>query len=102
MRRCRRRPADDLQTVGPRHHDVEDEERRPYVPHLAQRLFAVKGGLHAIAGASQVQGHELDDVLLIVGDKYDRRCVFLKHHVYILTGATTWRINQTIPSAAPL
>ena len=62
-----------LPAVHPGKPDVEDDGRRPVVPHGGQALQPVVRGDHADTGTLQVQRHQLQRPAVVLDDD-DHRC----------------------------
>ena len=79
---------------APRHHHVEDGQRRPERPRELERLVAVVRLHDLVAGAAQPERHEGQDVLVVVGAEDERLGI-----AHTAAGSST---KNVVPPASPL
>src|SRR5262249_24216318 len=61
-----------FEAIHDRHHDVQEDEVRPFLLHLQQRFLAI-GGFHNLIASRQQQGFQQLDLLHLVNHDEDLR-----------------------------
>ena len=86
---------DHLEPAEPRHHHVEDEQRRTALAHGREGSLAVTHRDHVVARAPEPQRHQRQDVLVVVRTHDDRA----RAHAKVCSGSSTTKV---VPSPAAL
>jgi len=64
----RTNPLEGLEAAEPRHHEVEDDDRRPLALHVKERLKAVRRRDHLEPVHGELLGERVPDVCVVVDD----------------------------------
>jgi hypothetical protein len=87
-------PRRDLVPVELRHHHVEDGQVRSPLDGEPERVAAVVGGNHVVAGALEPERDEGEDVRIVVGDEDERLAVLpFRRGAHI---ATSWASGSCV------